>query len=45
MTGPTTEELAEIEVLRKEVAAQQRTVEILKAVTTYFAHEADLRPR
>ena len=45
MTGPTTEELAEIKVLRKEVADQQRTVKILKAVTTYFAQEADSRPR
>jgi transposase len=43
--GPTTEELAEIKVLRKEVADQQRTIEILKAATTYFAQEADPRPR
>jgi transposase len=34
--GPTTEELAEIKKLRKEVADQQRTIEILKAATTYF---------
>lgn len=34
--GPTTEELAEIKRLRKEVADQQRTIEILKAATTYF---------
>jgi transposase-like protein len=34
-TGPTSEELAEIKALRKEVADQQRTVEILKAATTY----------
>lgn len=45
ITGPTTEELAEIKALRKEVADQQRTIEILKAATTYFAQEADPRPR
>jgi transposase len=44
-TGPTSEELAEIKALRKEVADQQRTIEILKAATTYFAQEADPRPR
>jgi len=27
------------------VADQQRTIEILKAATTYFAQEADPRPR
>ncbi len=43
--APTTEELAEIKALRKEVADQQRTIEILKAATTYFAQEADPRPR
>ena len=37
--GPTTEELAEIKALRKEVADQQRTIEILKAATTFFARE------
>ena len=42
--GPTTEELAEIKALRREVADQQRTIEILKAATTYFAQEADPRP-
>jgi transposase len=41
--GPTTEELAEIRQLRKEVADQQRTIDILKAATTYFAREADPR--
>jgi hypothetical protein len=44
-SGPTTEELAEIKALRKEVADQRRTIEILKAATTYFAKEADPRPR
>ncbi len=43
--GPTTEELAEIKALRREVADQQRTIEILKAATTYFVREADPRPR
>src|SRR4051794_21854982 len=42
-TGPTTEELAEIKALRKEVADQQRTIEILKAATSFFAREADQR--
>ena len=45
VTGPTTEELAEIKALRKEVADQQRTIEILKAATTFFAQEADPRRR
>ncbi|MGE0307683.1 MAG: transposase [Acidimicrobiia bacterium] len=45
VTGPTTEELAEIKALRREVADQQRTIYILKAATTYFAREADPRPR
>ena len=45
VSGPTTEELAEIKALRREVADQQRTIEILKAATTYFAQEADPRPR
>jgi transposase len=45
VTGPTTEELAEIKALRREVADQQRTIEILKAATTYFAQAADPRPR
>ena len=39
--GPTSEELAEIKKLRKEVADQQRTIEILKAATGFFAREAD----
>lgn len=43
--GPTSEELAEIKELRKEVAGQQRTIEILKAATTFFAQEADPRRR
>ena len=45
VTGPSTEELAEIKALRREVADQQRTIEILKAATTYFALEADPRLR
>lgn len=43
--GATTEELAEIRQLRKEVADQQRTIDILKAATTFFAREADPRQR
>jgi len=42
--APTSEELAEIKRLRKEVADQQRTIEILKAATTFFVREADPRP-
>ena len=34
--APTTEELAEIKKLRKEVADQQRTIEILKAATAFM---------
>ena len=45
MSGPSSEELAEIKALRREVADQQRTIEILKAATTYFAREADPRLR
>lgn len=44
-SGPTTEELAEIKALRKEVADQQRTIEILKAATTFFVQEHDHRSR
>jgi len=43
--GPSSEELAEIKALRREVADQQRTIEILKAATTYFVQEADPRSR
>lgn len=43
--APTTVELAEIKKLRKEVADQQRTIEILKAATTFFAQEVDPRQR
>ena len=43
--GSTRDEAAEINRLRKEVADQQRTIEILKAATTFFAKEADPRPR
>jgi hypothetical protein len=45
VTGPTTGELAENKALRRAAADQQRTIEILKAATTYFAQEADPRPR
>ena len=38
--GPTTEELTEIKALRKEVADQRRTIEILKAATSFFVQEA-----
>lgn len=41
--APTSEELAEIKKLRKEVADQQRTIEILKAATTFFVQEASPR--
>ena len=43
--GPSSEELAEIKALRREVADQQRTIEILKAATTYFVQEPDPRSR
>ena len=43
--GPTTEELAEIKALRREVADQQRTIEILKAATSFFVTEADPQRR
>ncbi|MFN0025800.1 MAG: hypothetical protein ACKV2O_01265 [Acidimicrobiales bacterium] len=45
MLGPTTEEWGEIKALRKAVADQQRTIEILKAATTSFALETDPRQR
>src|SRR5581483_11470383 len=41
--APTAEELAEIKKLRKEVADQQRTIEILKAATSFFVQEANPR--
>lgn len=43
--GQTTEDSAEIRRLRREVADQQRTIEILKAATTFFVQEANLRRR
>ena len=43
--GLSSAESTEIKALRKEVADQQRTIEILKAATTFFAKEADRRPR
>lgn len=42
--GPTSEQLAELKELRKEVAELRRTNEILKEATRFFAREAD-RPR
>lgn len=44
-SGPTSEELVEIKALRREVADQQRTIEILKAATTFFVQETDPRRR
>ncbi len=40
--GPTTEELAEIKRLRREVADQQRTIEILKAATSLSLRNSTL---
>ena len=37
VVGPTTQEIAEIKALRKEVADQQRTIDMLKAATTFRA--------
>lgn len=45
VTGPSTEEIVEIKALRKVVADQQRTIEILKAATTFFVQEAGLQRR
>lgn len=42
-TAPTSEELAEIKALRREVADQQRTIEILKAATAFFVQETNPR--
>jgi transposase len=39
--GKTTEEIAEIKALRKEVAELRRANEILKAASTFFAAELD----
>jgi len=43
--GAPSTESAELKALRKEVADQQRTIEILKAATSFFAREADRRPK
>jgi transposase len=43
--APTSEELAEIKALRKEVADQQRTIEILKAATAFFVQETNPHSR
>jgi len=45
IAGKTTEEIAEIRQLRKEVADQQRTIDILKAATAFFVQEANPRQR
>ena len=45
VTGPTTEELAEIKALRREVADQQRTIEILKARPPPFSRRRPTRDR
>lgn len=42
--GPTSEQLARIKELEKEVTELRRTNEILKQATSFFAKEAD-RPR
>ncbi|MCA1736254.1 MAG: transposase [Actinobacteria bacterium] len=39
------EAVSELERLRKEVADQQRTIEILKAASTFFAQEASRHRR
>jgi hypothetical protein len=38
--GQTSDVIAEMKMLRREVADQQRTIEILKAVTGFFVREA-----
>lgn len=43
--APTSEELAQIKALKKEVADQARTIEILKAATSFFAKEVDPHQR
>lgn len=40
-TGKTTEEIAEIKALRKEVTELRRANEILKAASAFFAAELD----
>lgn len=43
--GKTTEELAEIRELKREVAELRRANEILKAASAFFAAELDRPPR
>lgn len=43
--GKTTEELAEIRELKKEVAELRRANQILKSASAFFAAELDRQPR
>jgi transposase len=43
--GKTTEEIAEIKALKKEVSELRRANEILKAASAFFAAELDRPPR
>ena len=43
--GISNEEKAELLRLRREVADQQRTIEILKEASAFFAQEASQRPK
>jgi transposase len=43
--GKTTEELAEIRELKKEVAELRRANQILKSASAFFAAELDRPPR
>ena len=43
--GKTTEEIAEIKALKKEVSELHRANEILKAASAFFAAELDRPPR
>jgi transposase len=43
--GVTTETSREVRELRRKVAELERTIEVLKAATTFFARECDPRQR